>query len=405
MENALHKKPRLIPDTAISFGAGLDAEALRELGKNHPDEFGLKMRALIDEGKLTWASVRSLPRLFNRLFDVPINAQFEFGGEQRAIMSSAFPLLVGGLTVAGFNAAYDAIPTIGQELVTEIESNKKVTEIASITSQDSQIDRVDEGKDFPEIGAGEERYEIRHKRNGRRLSITAETIEENDVSGIVDRINALAEIASEFVEEQTLRRVCDIDGSGTSPAEPYVLRPNGAGVAPYQTDNDPLTRLHASGNRYNTNVLADETDLENARSRLTGMKNTRGKKINIPMSQCILLVPDALAPTALKILNSELVPGVENEISNWGPRGSYRPRLVSSPKLDDLSTTVWYLGDFKKQFRRKWKLRFEYLSLGMDMMDFLKSRIAFQARIAFDVEIGAIDYVYVVQNLAATTAP
>ena len=106
---------------------------------------------------------------------------------------------------------------------------------------------------------------------------------------------------------------------------------------------------------------------------------------------------------AAKILNSELVPGVENEVSNWGPRGQYRPKLLSSPKLDDISTTAWYLGAFRRQFIRKWKLRFEYVTLSGDTKDFLERRIAFQARIGWDVEIGATDYVYVVQNLSSTT--
>ncbi|MEK6684440.1 MAG: hypothetical protein AABY46_07255 [Nitrospirota bacterium] len=405
MANELKSKPRMTSEVRFGNSRQIDAEALRELAKNDPGDFAGKVQGLIDTGKFTWRDVRSLPGLLNRLMDIQVPARVMIAGEERAIQASAFPLLVGGLTIAGINEAYQGVPTIGQELVTEMESNKKIVEVAGILTEDTQIDRVDEGKDFPEIGAGEEKYEIRSKRNGRRLSITAELIEENDISGIVDRINALGEIAGEFVEEQTLRRVCDIDGSATSPAEPYVLRLNGTGTALYQTDADPLTRLPSTGNRVTTNVLADETDLENARGRLAAMKNSMGKRINIPMSRCTLLVPDALAPTALKILNSELTPGVENEYSPWGVRGVYRPRLLSSPKMDDLSTTAWYLGDFQKQFRRKWKLRFEYVTLGMDTESYLRSRLAFQARIAWDCEIGAVDYVYVVQNLAATTAP
>ena len=405
MANETKPKPRMLSDVTFGPRAGLDAEGLRELAKGDPTLFAGKVQSLIDAGEFKWSDVRSLPQLFNRLVDIQVPAHVMIAGERRSIMASAFPLLTGGLTIAALNDAYTGLPTIGQELVTEMESNKRIVEVAAITSEDSQIDRVDEGKDFPEIGAGEEKFEIRSKRNGRRLSITAETIEENDVAGFVDRINALAEISSDFVEEQTLRRVCDIDGSATSPAEPYVLRPSGAGVALYQTDNDPLTRLHTSGNRVTSNALVDESKLEAARARLAGMKNSRGKRINIPISQCTLLVPDALAPTALKILNSELTPGVENEYSPWGPRGVYRPRLLSSPKMDDLSTTAWYLGDFKKQFRRKWKLRFEYVTLGMDTESFLRSRIAFQARIAWDCEIGAVDYVYVVQSLTGSTAP
>lgn len=397
-------KQQFMPTIRVG-GTGIDMDGLRTLAQNEPEAFIAKAQGLIDSGKLRWGTVPNLQRLFNTLIDIEVPVRMDVMGQERSIMASAFPVLTGAMTVAGINDAYAAVPTIGQELVTELEDNKRITQVASITSEDTAIDRVDEGKDYPEIGAGEEKYEIRSKRNGRRLSITAEMIEENDVAGITQRINALGEIAGEFVEEQTLRRVCDIDGSGTSPAEPYVLRLNGSGAALYQTGATTLTRLPSTGNRITTNGLVDSTDLDNARARLAAMKNSRGKRIAIPMSQCTLLVPDALMGTASKVLNSEMEPGVENEINNWGPRGAYRPRLLSSPKMDDLSTTVWYLGAFQKQFVRKWKLRFEYVTLQMDMLSFLKNRLAFQARIGWDCEIGATDYVYVVQNLSAATAP
>jgi len=398
------KKPAIRPEITVG-GVGMDIDALRDLARNEPEAFMLKAQDLVDSGELTWDRVRNLGRLFHALADVQVPTRFDFAGQERAVMASAFPLLAGSMTIAGVNAAYEAVPTIGQELVTDVEDNKRVSIYAAITSEDTTVDQVAEGDDFPEIGAGQEKYEVRSKRNGRRLSITAETIEENDLAGLVDRVNALGEISGEFVEEQTLRRACDIDGSATSPAEPYVLRPDGSGTSLYVTANTTLTRLGSSGNRKTNNALADQSDLENARQLLTAMTNSRGKRVFIPISQCSLVVPDALAPTAMKILNSELVPGSENEYAPWGPRGNYRPRLLSSPKLDDLSTTVWYLGWFQKQFVRKWKLRFEYLTLAGDTESFLRARIAFQARIAWDVEIGARDYVYVIQNLSGTTAP
>lgn len=402
--SATKTKRQFIPSIRVG-GGGMDMDALRTLAENDPKGFIDRCQGLIDKGELTWGKVPNLQRLFNTLIDVEVPVSMEVMGQQRTIMASAFPVLTGAMTVAGINAAYDAVPTIGQELVTEMDDNKRITQVASITSEDTKIDRVDEAKDFPEIGAGEEKYEIRNKRNGRRLSITAEMVEENDTAGIIQRIDALGEISGEFVEEQTLSRVCDINGSGTSPAEPYVLRLNGTGVALYQTDNDPLARLPSTGNRITSNAFVDSTDLDAARARLAAVTNSRGKRIAIPMSQCVILAPDAIAGAVSKVLNSELEPGVENEINNWGPRGQYRPRFVTSPKLDDLSTSAWYLGNFKKQFKRKWKLRFEYVTLAMDMASFLRSRLAFQARIAWDCEIGAVDYVYVVQSIAATTAP
>jgi len=394
-------KRTFVPDIQI-MPSGVDDDSLRAALQGDPA--GTVKRLMASED-FRWENVRSLQRFFDLTYDTKVPTQAMIGGKMRAVTTAAFPLLTGGMTAVALNEAYAGVPTIGEMLVTDTDTNKKVSEFAAITSHDTTIDRVDEGKDFPEMAAGEERVEIRQLRNGRRLSITAETLEENDVPGLIDRINQLGETAAEFVEEQTLSRVTDLNGSTASAAEPYAYRPNGAGTALYSASaNTPGTRA-PSGTRVNSNPLVDETDLDNAKAVLVAMKNSRGKRISNPISSCQLLVPSALQGTAFKLLGSEDQPGVTNELNAWGPRGINRPTIVSSPKMDDLSTTTWYLGDFPRQFKRVWRLRFEYVTLGADTESYLRARIAAQFRIAWSCEVGATDYVRVVQNLTATTAP
>lgn len=401
----------------VSVAGGLSIAQMRDAAMADPKAFYARLldptidpqtgkaRGLIPRGDISWENVGDLRGLFSAFADVQVPVQVGFAGTTRAVTASAFPLIAGGLTQTMLEKRYAEVPTIGQDLVTDMRDNKRVTTLAGITSMDKNTDRVDENDSFPEISAGEEKYEIRSKRNGRKLSITAETIEENDVADIVQRINALSEIASEWVEEQTLDRVTDRYGSAASAAEPYVLHMNGAAASLYTTTaNNPGARA-PSGTRVQNNPLVDNDSLEAVRTVLAAMKNDRGRRINIPVSSCVLLVPDALVPTADAILDSVMVPGVENEQNSWGPRGRYRPRLVSSTKLDDISTTAWYLGDFKRQFKRKWKLNFEYVTLSGDTQAFLDKRVAFQARVAWDVEVGATDYVYVIQSLSGTSAP
>jgi len=391
----------------IRVGApGLDPDAMHRLAASEPNTFMARVQDMIDAGEFGWQDVRSLPRLYSTLADVQVAAHFDdIGGQTRAIQTSAFPLLTGLLTLAGLNDRYQAVDTIGQKLVTEMEDNKKVSVVAAVAGLDVDVDTLQEGHDAPEIGATEEHVTIAHKRNGRRLSITAETIEENNVADIVSRVNALGDIVAERVEEQTLRRVCDVDGSGTTPAAPYAYNPAGTGTQLYNsTANNPGTRA-PSGTRVNSNVLADESDLDNALAVLAAMKNHRGKRIAIPTSQLQLVVPFALYATAWKIRGSEYASGVENELSAWGPRGAWQPDIVSSTKLDDISTSTWYLGAFPKQFTRKWKLRMEYNTLGENTESYLRARVKFQASVFWDVEIGARDYVWVVQNLSGTTPP
>lgn len=390
-------------------GRSLSVMDLRFLAQNEPEVFVTKIQAGVDAGKLKLTDIRDWRGLYQHLADVEVPIKIEMDGMTRAISTQAFPILTGTLAIAAINEAYQGVTAIGDQLVTDFDDVKKVTTIVGIHTLDKAgVDEVKELRDYPEIGVDEEKVEIRHKPNGRRLRIGADTFIENEVADIETRINALGEIAGEWIEEQTLERVMDYDGSASSDGEPYVYRPNGTGTILYSsTANTPGTRAPL-GNRYDTNPLADETDLDNARTRLRSMRNARGKRINIPWSEVYFLVPDALEGTLMKILNSVLVPGVENEKSNWGPEGKYYiplNRVLSTPKVDDYSTGAWYLGAFKRQFKRKWKLRFEYVSLGQETQAYLNNRVAFQARLAWDVEIGATDYVFVIQNLVSTNSP
>ena len=383
---------------------------IRELAVKNPTEFVRKIQKGVDNGKLKLSDIRDIKGLYVTLHDlrVPTIISDENMGIKRTVSANAFPIMIGTMAIAAINEAYEGVPTIGQELVTEMEDNKKVTSIGQISTLDKEVDEVKELGDFPEIGASEEKIEIRHRRNGRKLTISAEAIEENNVADIVSRINQLGEIASDHIEELTLKRVTDHYGSGTSSAEPYAYRPNGTGTQLFNaTANNPGTRA-PSGTRITSNGLVDYTDLDNAKAVLVAMKNERGRRINLAWSNVKVLVPSNIEGIMLAIANSPMVSGLANEISNWGPQGKYSlssDRILSSPKLDDLSTTAWYMGDFKKQFMRKWKLRFEFVSLGMDTQAYLDSRIAAQFRVAWDVEVGARDYIYVVQCLNATTAP
>lgn len=410
----LTKKPGVREKRRRPFRSGLslrserlDVAAIRQRAQADPGTFVEGCLDVIERDGFRWEDVESLPDLWHGLRDLQVTAHAEIAGRSAPVMTGAFPLVTGALTIAGLNEAYEAVPTVGQELVTDRDSNKKRLTIAGVLSQSHDQHRVDEGQEFPLIGAGEERYDILQNRNGFRMQITAEMVEENDIPEVIARINRSGEIPAELIEEQTLKRVTDHDGSKASPSNPRVLHLDGAGVQLYRTNNNaPLGRLPDGGNRITNNALTDTTKLDEARLRMADMRNSRGRRIAIPVNRMILLHPEALASTASKLLGSEQEPGVFNELNNWGPRGRYRPIPISTPYLDDLSTSAWYLGDFRRQFVRKWKLRMELASIdGRDTENFVRRRVATEWRIAWDVEVGAQDYVYVVQNLAGTTAP
>ena len=400
---------RKLIQSNITTAPGLSIWDLRQLAINEPKDFVHKITVGAEEGKFRFAELTDLRALYQALADVPVTVHInDVGGSKRAVGTTAFPILVGNVVIAGINEAYMGVETIGQLLVTEFDDNKKVSIIVRVEALDKEVDEVKEDMDFPQIGVEESGVEIRHRRNGRKFTILKEAIEENDITNIAGKINGLGDLAANRIEELTLKRVYDYDASKSSSAEPYAYRPQSGATALYSaTANTPGTKA-PSGNQINSNAFEDESDLENARVRLATMKNANGKRITVPRSEIGIVCPDAVVGKVLKVRNSEYVPGIYNEVSNYGPIGKWNipiERIWSSPKVDDLSATCWLYGAPARQFMRKWKLRFEYVTLGQNTQAYLNSRVAFQASLRWDCEVGAVDYVFVIRNLSATTAP
>ena len=383
----------------------LDIAALRNLAMANPESFMARVDKLIGERKFGLRSVTDLRALFNAFVDIPVKTQVDMGTGKRAVVdTSAFPLLMGSLVVDAINKAYEDVPTVGEQLVQDIESNKKFAHIVKIVNNAANELKTKEGDEFPMISAGEQFAVIGHNRKGFQLAISQETLEENDVGSFLSLVDQGGQFASELIEEQTLARVFDQNGSAASPAEPYGYRPNGVATQLYTTSTTAFPQA-PSGTRINSNPLASTANLTVARKVLANMRNTRGRRISIPMSKCLMVVPDALLESALKITRSDLEPGVFNEANNWGPQGFFRPGIVSSPKIDDITADSWLLGDPKQQFVRKWKIRLETVSVYSDPMTFARTREAYRTRVCWDVEVGARDHVFMVQNLAGTAAP
>lgn len=397
------KKPALSP--MISVGGGVDLSDVEAWARKDPAQFAQRMSEMINKGEFTLRDIRDLKGLFFRMQGISVPSHVTVMGQRAAIQTSAFPLLMGNLMVAAINDGFMKVNSIGDKLVEDFEDSKKVTEIAAVYHQDNagQTTRVDEGKEFPEIGAGEDFVEVRHLRNGRAISVTQETLEENNVAGLLGKINGLVDICTKFVEILTLNRVTDRYGSGGTPAEPYAYRPKGVGTQLYNSSvNSPSARTPL-GTRILNNALLDASNLQAAYDLLAKNLDYDGDLLEQVVSDMILLVPQALQSTAQTILGSELTPGVANELNPWGPRGANRPTLLSSSRLNGISTGNWYLGDFKKQFVRKWKLRMEYVTMSGDLKTFLETRVAFKGRVAWDVEVAARNTEFVVQNLAGST--
>ncbi len=386
----------------------VDIASLRDVAlSGEGQKYADIVEKLVAEKKLSFRNLSkfaNLSSLYKNFREIPIQVK-EFDREKmetRTITSNAFSLLAGSLSVAAINEAYEGVEKVSDQLTRTIEDVKEVTRVDNILSSDSSISKVEEGQTAPLIGGSEEYVEIRSNPNARRVEFTEKMFLDNDLGIVVERLSQLGEIAANHEEKLAIRMICDASGSNTSSAAaPYVWNPKGTGTQLYNTV--AKARTGASGNRATNNALVDYTDIDACMLLLGAMKDSNGFPINAVTPGLILLVPFALASTAARIVNSELIPGTVNAINPYGPRGNWPLSVVVSPFLDAYSTTAWYLGQFKKQFVKKISRRIEIASVSNTTDSYIAKKIALQVRCDWDVNVGAVDYTYVIQNLSATT--
>ena len=401
--NALRLRPNIRTGQA-------DIGGLLDLASKDGRRFVEITGQLASAGKLRWEDV-DLKALFFRTIDLQCEVEVEIAGfgmeGRRTITTSAFPVIAGQLTAELMSRNDDEAETIWQELVEVRDTNKETTHLIRIINQDpSHIGgkRRIEGDPYPLMASGEERFQVDTIDDGRRIAINQKVIETNDKAGFMEQIGGLREWAMNRRDVVTLYRVWDLYGSGTTPAAPYVYRPNGSGTALYTTSATAHRRAR-SGTRVTDRPLVDGASLQAAINILANMRDENGIRVG-GLVELDLVVPHALAATADVLVLSERTPGVVEAFNPYGPRGRYRIRVLTSPKIDDFTTQDWLLGRrISRQFQMVTRLNMEFVSMPGSMQDFLRTRLAFEARIADEFEVGARDHNRVVQALATTTAP
>lgn len=413
MSNASEKKASnaLRVHSGHSLGAGsTDVRGLLELAKKDGQKFVEITAELTRSGKFRWEDVPDLRSLFNATIDVPVEVRAHVAGiGERTMTTSAFPVIAGNLTAELLERQDDSSQTIWQDLVTVRETNKETTHLVRIVNNDSshvggKLRR--EGDPYPLMTAAEERVQVDTIEDGRRVAIGSKLLETNDKAGFMEQVVALRQWAQNRRDLTTLYRVFDLYGSQTTPALPYVYRPNGVGSQLYTTTTTTHSRAPSGTRVINQPLLSDGVALQAAVDVLANMRDELGYRVS-KISDLEILAPHALRGVLGKLLKSELTPGVENEVNTFGPRGEYVTKAMTSPKIDGFTTTAFLVsrGPIKQQFTLVSRLNMEYVSMAASMTDFLRTRLAFEARIADEFEVGARDHNRVVQVLAGATAP
>jgi len=375
------------PDVEVG-GNMLGLLDLRALLSNDEGDFDRRTQQLLREKKITPQQL-SLQGMYRGLGRVPAKQWInDVDGSKRAITTTAFAILTGNTVVAAIRDAYEAVPRIGEKLTMPFASNAQTDTIVGVLTE-ATIKKIAEGKEYEEAGAVEEYVTVGHQKQGGIIRVTDEMIRFDQTGQFLMKLNTLAVDAAEAIEQLIVDRVTD---AKTASGE-YVYRPSGTATALYST-----TARTRGTNGVAVNALVDTTDLDNARALLAGMKRHNGKPVLVAPN--VMLVPDALLATAVKILGSELIPGTENELNPWGTRGRWRPMLLSSPFMDLNSTSTWFLGDPQKQFKKKEVLGMETTTMGAGSAEMFTHDIVFMAKVRFDTEVFCDDYVHFVQSTA-----
>jgi hypothetical protein len=251
-----------------------------------------------------------------------------------AIVSSAFPKLTGELINSRLIAAYEAIPTIGEQLVTTVPSNVQNETIAGMTATET-LEEVGEGKEVPGSTFTEKYVTALNKKYERRIDITEETIMFDKSGQILARADTLGANARRYKERLILRGIQDADGD--------VYNPSGTPTTFYSTSNQNLITSNPFG----------ESGLEGVIKQAQMMKgDSLGTSVDddyifIDTNNLQVLVPVDLWVEAWQMANSTLTPESSENAQNFF-KGRFTP--LSSPFITHQSTTTWYAGNFAKDF-------------------------------------------------------
>jgi len=300
--------------------------------------------------------------------------------------SNAFSDIIGVLLAQKITEAYTLVPSIGDSLVSVMQSRRKSERYAGFKATE-QPKEVLEGMPYEESELQDKYSTSEANKYGRLLNVTEEAILFDQTGQLLMRASGIGEKARYHRENLIIEGVTDANST--------VFSPQGAAEALYRVAVGTNSNII---NRLATNALVDWTDIDNAMQVFADMTDDQGELIvSMPNT---LLVPYALDATAKRVVNATEVRTTSGAtITTIGSNPVTGLTVLSSPLVDAQSSTTWYLGNFPREFvwQEIWPLqvtrtRLPQLATVQDVIVTYKTR--------YFGGISAIDDVYVVQNTA-----
>lgn len=302
-----------------------------------------------------------------------------------------FPILTGMLISKKIMDTYASIEMVGDQLVDKFPSKLLIDRVTGAFVKGT-LAEIEAGMPYEHRGDIDEKYvQIEGKKRGAILDVTWEAANFDQTGQILREAAKYGQQMAYDKEQQIMNRIQDI-------AAFRCYYPTNTQTNLYQAAG---AARHTYGNLIN-DALQNWRDIDAAYQTLALMKNDNGDPIRIRPTT--LLVPIALETTANRLINNTYLPATRHatglgdnpmEANPWSKRFA----IVSSPYLDDQSSVVWYLGDFKKQFLYKECIAPEVLTRRDQKNDAAWERdILASYKLRYYGIVGAADYRYVVKS-------
>jgi hypothetical protein len=300
--------------------------------------------------------------------------------------STLFTKATGALINKKVRDGYEMAGGVADSLVTTVPSNLKTETLVGFTGQDS-LEEVLELQHYPSGGMQEIYFTATNKKYGKIIGVSEECIKFDQTGQILSQAARIGEKAR-IKKEQLIIEGIDVAINTTDP----IFKPLGADAILYKST--ARTTL-AQGGKGGANAVTGYADIDDAAlnaimTMAAEQYDENGDYINIGIQGWNILCPWELYKTAWEVVQTPLTPFSNDNAKNFW-QSKFIP--VWSPFLT--TSTVWYVGDFKKDFiwLEVFPLQVQRLMRGTDV-EFTRDMVA-AFRVRFMGAPMAIDYRHV----------
>jgi len=319
-----------------------------------------------------------------------------------AISGSSFPVLTNTILNSVVMPAFDLYSETLLSLVTE--GNARTTEPEKIagTTALGQLDRRLEKQAYKEDDFDEKDVEIYKSDFGKMISLTFETLYNDETGMIMDRARTVGETGGQHIHKMITETVEGLPRTAfnESASKAFVYKGVAYGAAGiYQADHSAIDNV-ANPNDVTGGI--SELGLENAYNAFGLIVDSRGNQIIVSPNG--FLHHQTKTITVRKILHTaQAIPdgnaaATAQYINPFGPVGGMGASLNPIP-TPLMNTTYSYLGDFKKALVWLWVERPNTVVAPPNTNLAFEKRIVYRARFNYFGGVGLRDYRYIVRLL------